>query len=485
VRRIAPGLAPLDPSGPLRLPVSPFTTCPAARPRVSIFHFRMQKLSRAAGRSTVAAAAYRSGTRLVDAQTHEVHDFTRRRGVVHSELIGWDGERANLWNAAERSEKRKDAVPAREVVVSLPVELSSAGRLALARAIGEQIRTTTGGAVDLNVHHPSEHPQADQRNHHVHVQWTTRGVDAQGAFIPKKADPFKGLDGPKAIKTLRARVAALTNGALRRELQHTDPIRYLEALVDPRSFAERDATVPPESRRVPTVHRGPRDTALERRGVRTRAGDRNRLAEEHNQALRADPVLRYELAQAAAGELAAAARQPGPEGEEARRWHQGAVREVSALHGHEAVRAAAHAAWLADLEREQREREARGAEERAAREAAWAAANPERARERAEALAERAAIVAQLQAERAARAAQERTERAAAPPAVPPLAAPATAPAEVSPETARGQPRRLLDWWRQPSAPAAGAAPSQERAQDRGGRGDEGPEPPRLPPRRR
>ena len=102
---------------------------------MAIYHCSTKPLARSSGRSAVAAAAYRSGDRLVDARQGLEHDYTRRSGVVHSELVLPEGagtwSRAELWNAAEQAEKRKDARTAREWEIALPSELSAEERAAL------------------------------------------------------------------------------------------------------------------------------------------------------------------------------------------------------------------------------------------------------------------------------------------------------------------------------------------------------------------
>jgi hypothetical protein len=91
---------------------------------VAIYHFTTYTMGRAAGHSAVAAAAYRSGSKLVDERTGEVHDFTRKGGVLSAEIVTPRGvptpDRERLWNAAEAAEKRKDARTAREWRIALP-----------------------------------------------------------------------------------------------------------------------------------------------------------------------------------------------------------------------------------------------------------------------------------------------------------------------------------------------------------------------------
>ncbi|MBZ4138292.1 MobA/MobL family protein, partial [Escherichia fergusonii] len=88
---------------------------------MAIYHLSAKPISRGSGRSAVAAAAYRCAERLTNERDGLVHDFTRKQGVEHSEIVLPDGvgadwalDRSALWNAAEFAEKRKDARVARE-----------------------------------------------------------------------------------------------------------------------------------------------------------------------------------------------------------------------------------------------------------------------------------------------------------------------------------------------------------------------------------
>ena len=99
---------------------------------MAIFHLSVKVISRAAGRSAVAAAAYRYADRLHDEQLDRAHDFTNKSGVVHSEVLlpenapeEWR-DRERLWNDVEAFEKRKDAQLSREVEFAIPREMKQA-----------------------------------------------------------------------------------------------------------------------------------------------------------------------------------------------------------------------------------------------------------------------------------------------------------------------------------------------------------------------
>src|SRR6188768_495071 len=106
---------------------------------MAIYHFSAKVISRANGSSALAAAAYRSASRLYDQRIDRHHDFSNKAGVVHSEVMLPDGvpehlsNRERLWNEVEAVELRKDAQLAREVEFAIPRELSQEQGIALAR----------------------------------------------------------------------------------------------------------------------------------------------------------------------------------------------------------------------------------------------------------------------------------------------------------------------------------------------------------------
>lgn len=250
---------------------------------MAIYHASTKPIARSAGRSSVAAAAYRAGESLIDVRTGLEHDYTRKGGVVSTEILLPDGgsaERNALWNAAEQAEKRKDARTAREWVIALPSELSGEQRQELAREFGAELASRYGVAVDIAIHKPDR--EGDNRNHHAHVMTTTRKVsrDASGQVVlgdkadielsdkaRRKADPEKGgaADEVKAIRELWAEKA---NAALERA--------GLDARIDHRSLKAQGID------REATQHLGPHATEMERRDILSDRGDGNRQVADNN-----------------------------------------------------------------------------------------------------------------------------------------------------------------------------------------------------------
>jgi Ti-type conjugative transfer relaxase TraA len=158
---------------------------------MAIYHFSAKIISRAAGSSALAAAAYRSASRLHDQRLDRHHDFSNKAGVVHSEVLLPEGapehllDRQALWNAVEAVEVRKDAQLAREVEFALPRELDQADGIRLARDFVAREFVARGMVADLNVHWDVG---ADGKvKPHAHVMLTTREVSEDG-FGAKERD---------------------------------------------------------------------------------------------------------------------------------------------------------------------------------------------------------------------------------------------------------------------------------------------------------
>ena len=163
---------------------------------MAIFHFSAQVIGRKAGRSAVAAAAYRSGSRLRDERIDRDHDFSNKSGVVHSEVMlpehapqEW-ADREKLWNKVEAVEVRKDAQLAREIEFAIPREMSHDQGIALARDFVQAEFVDHGMVADLNVHWDVG---ADgMPKPHAHVMLTMRevsiGEDGEARFGAKQRD---------------------------------------------------------------------------------------------------------------------------------------------------------------------------------------------------------------------------------------------------------------------------------------------------------
>lgn len=164
---------------------------------MAIYHMNVSMISRSAGRSSTAAAAYRAGERILDERQGLEFDYARRAGVLSAEILLPEGapeqlrDRVTLWNAVEQGEKRKDAQLAREVTVALPNELTEAQRGELVRGFVQDRFVAKGMIADIAIHAPGK--DGDQRNHHAHIMLTTRVVTADGFGGKERAWNDRGL----------------------------------------------------------------------------------------------------------------------------------------------------------------------------------------------------------------------------------------------------------------------------------------------------
>ncbi|KEZ16889.1 Conjugal transfer protein TraA [Sphingobium yanoikuyae] len=237
---------------------------------MAIFHFSVQVISRAQGRSAVAAAAYRAAERLHDDRLDRDHDFTNKAGVVHSEILLPEGaperfsDRATLWNEVEATEKRKDAQLAREVEFAIPREMNQQQGVALAQDFVRAEFVERGMIADLNVHWDIG---ADKlAKPHAHVMLTMREVNEQG-FGAKERD----WNRTELVEQWRERWADHVNARLA-ELD-------IDARIDHRSLEAQGIDLEPQDKIGPAASRmGERGLESERiedhRAIAQRNGDR-------------------------------------------------------------------------------------------------------------------------------------------------------------------------------------------------------------------
>ena len=237
---------------------------------MAIFHLSLKVIGRASGRSAMAAAAYRSASRLHDERLDRDHDFTNKSGVVHSEILLPEGaperlaDRERLWNEVEATEKRKDAQLSREVELAIPREMSQAQGIELARDFVQQEFVHRGMIADLNVHW--DIGADSQPKPHAHVMLTMREIGADG-FGAKVRD----WNRTELVEQWRERWAEHVN----QRLAELD----IDACIDHRSLGAQGIGLEPQDKIGPAAQRmGERGLESERiedhRAIARRNGER-------------------------------------------------------------------------------------------------------------------------------------------------------------------------------------------------------------------
>ncbi len=247
---------------------------------MAIYHFSAKVISRASGSSAVAAAAYRSASRLHDERLGRDHDFSRKGGVVHSEVLLPDGapedlgDREALWNAVETGEIREDAQLAREVEFAIPREMNQAQAIELARDFVRREFVDRGMVADLNVHW--DIGSDGMAKPHGHVMLSMREVDEQG--FGRKVRDWNRTD---LLKDWREHWADCVN----ERLASLD----FEARVDHRSFEAQAIGLEPQHKIGAAGAR-----RLERGGDCERAEDHLRIARENGEKIIAEPRIAFD-----------------------------------------------------------------------------------------------------------------------------------------------------------------------------------------------
>src|ERR1700728_4603362 len=224
---------------------------------MAIYHLHVKVIGRKSGSSAVASAAYRSASRLRDERLDRSHDFSGKRGVVHSEVMlpenapeAWR-DRERLWNDVEAVEVRKDAQLAREVEFAIPREMSEAQGIELARDFVRGEFVDRGMIADLNVHW--DMAEDGMPKPHAHVMLTMRAVDENG-FGQKGRD----WNRTEMVERWRERWAELANERLA-ELD-------IDARIDHRSLEAQGIALEPQSQIGATAKRI-EDLGIEAQGV--------------------------------------------------------------------------------------------------------------------------------------------------------------------------------------------------------------------------
>ena len=262
---------------------------------IAIYHCSIKIVSRGKGKSAVAAAAYRSGEKLTNEWDGLTHDYTKKGGVVHSEILlpahapPAFSDRSTLWNSVELSEKSNNAQLAREVEIALPVELPREEQTRLVREYCSSQFVSKGMIADFNLH------DTGGGNPHAHILLTMRPLDERGAWLPKSKKEYVLDENGERIRLPSGRYktrkvdlvdwnnrenaevwrrawADLANEFL---AQNNRPER-----IDHRSYERQGID------QIPTVHVGVSATQMEKKGIVTERGELNRNIMAANRILR-------------------------------------------------------------------------------------------------------------------------------------------------------------------------------------------------------
>ena len=248
----------------------------------------------------MASAAYRAGEKLHSEYYGEISDYTRKGGVLCSEILLPShappeyADRETLWNAVEKAERGKRAQLAYSFDIALQNEFSMQENIALARQFLLENFVSRGMVVDFSVHSPDKE-DVGISNPHFHVMCPIRPLDEHGRWGNKQrreyvldehgerirdeagnyvfnAVPTTDWGSPETLEHWRQAWADLCNAKFSE--------KDLDCRIDHRSYERQGIE------QIPTVHEGPSVRAMEAKGIRTDKGDFNRWVRKTNAMLR-------------------------------------------------------------------------------------------------------------------------------------------------------------------------------------------------------
>ena len=229
---------------------------------MAIFHMSAKTIGRSSGRSSVASSAYRAGEKIKDERQDKEHDYTKKQGVVHKEIILPEQaperlkDRSVLWNEVEQIEKRKDAQLAREIEVALPKELNREEQIEVLKEYANEF-VKEGMIADVAMH------DKNNSNPHAHIMLTMREITKDG-FGKKNRE----WNDKEKIEKWRSAWEEKANHALARA-GHQERINH-------KSYEKQGIE------KIPTIHLGVTAHNMEKKGIVTDRGNINREIKQNN-----------------------------------------------------------------------------------------------------------------------------------------------------------------------------------------------------------
>lgn len=245
---------------------------------MAIYHFSIKNIGRSNGRSAVAAAAYRSGEKLVDSVYGKEQDYTKKSGIEYKNIYVPSHanenllDRQTLWNEVEKSELKKNgdlkltARLAKEFEIAFPHEVDADTRKRMLDELAQTLVKNHNVVVDAVIHAPHTKSGSDERNYHAHIMFTTRSINEQGE-LGKKAREFND-DGKNLTLAYRELWANMVN----RELEQIGTQERVSHL----SYSDLKYDL------EPTVHEGSKITQLRRQGIDTEISLKNDAIKARN-----------------------------------------------------------------------------------------------------------------------------------------------------------------------------------------------------------
>ena len=248
-------------------------------------HFKVTICQRSKRQSSVAGAAYQSGSRLFSEYDQKTKSYRNKHEVVHAEIMlpanapPEFSDRNTLWNSVEAVENQWNSQLVRRIILALPVEVPEDQYPEMMRKFCREHFVNQGMCVDFAIHNKHD------GNPHAHIMLTMRSLDENGKWLPKSRKEYILDENGERIrepsgywKSRKVYTNDWNNKANCEIWRHgweTIQNEYLERNGRPervslKSFERQGID------KVPTVHMGPAVAHMEEKGIETNIGKLNR-----------------------------------------------------------------------------------------------------------------------------------------------------------------------------------------------------------------
>lgn len=252
---------------------------------------RVRNIGKSNNKSAIAASAYRSGNKMHDATTDKTYNYSNKKEVVYDTIMlppnapSKYQDKQTLWQDVQNNETAIDARYCKDIMISIPRNLTQEQRVELVNQFLFENFVSKGYICQFNIHDKGD------GNPHAHVLISARPLDKNGKWADIKSKRIYKLDaqGNKIPvidkKTGQQKIGARGRKMWQREWAKQDPLDQASSLSKWKKSwrdlcnqvldKEHQLQIGPEGKYA-TIHLGPQAHALEKKGIKTRIGDKNR-----------------------------------------------------------------------------------------------------------------------------------------------------------------------------------------------------------------
>lgn len=251
---------------------------------------RVKNIGKCNNKSAIAASAYRSGAKMYDATTDKTYNYSNKKEVVYDAIMLPEyappkyQDKQTLWQTIQDNETASDARYCKDIMIAIPRNLTQEQRVELVNQFLFENFLTKGYICQISIHDKGD------GNPHAHILVSARPLDKNGQWTEIKSKRVYKLDkdGNKIPvinkKTGQQKIGARGRKMWQREWAYQDPLDQASSLKAWKKSwrdicnivldQEHQLQVGPEGKHA-TIHLGPQAHALEKKGIKTRIGNKN------------------------------------------------------------------------------------------------------------------------------------------------------------------------------------------------------------------